>query len=124
VSPAVELTDRRGGLEGVLEEPNHTRVRKPGPLYTIYTIQFSLVGSKEFCLVFRRQYKKAMRLRKYIYAKGFSGNRLQSYAPRRYSSLFYYKFMHIKDNICRWPEPVFVNLLRSPGIDSQPGGPV
>ncbi len=22
------------------------------------------------------------------------------------------------------PEPVFVNLLRSPGIDSQPGGPV
>jgi hypothetical protein len=24
----------------------------------------------------------------------------------------------------RQPEPVFVNLLRSPGIDSQPGGPV
>ncbi len=23
-----------------------------------------------------------------------------------------------------FPEPVFVNLLRSPGIDSQPGGPV
>jgi hypothetical protein len=22
------------------------------------------------------------------------------------------------------PEPLFVNLLRSPGIDSQPGGPV
>jgi hypothetical protein len=25
---------------------------------------------------------------------------------------------------CDNPEPVFVNLLRSPGIDSQPGGPV
>ncbi len=25
---------------------------------------------------------------------------------------------------CMAPEPVFVNLLRSPGIDSQPGGPV
>jgi hypothetical protein len=87
-------------VERVLEEPNHTRVRKPGPLYTIYTIQFSLVGSKELCLVFRRQYKKAMRLRKYL-QKVSCGNRLQSYAPRAlfYSILFYSKFMRIKDNI-------------------------
>ncbi len=25
---------------------------------------------------------------------------------------------------CSYPEPIFVNLLRSPGIDSHPGGPV
>jgi hypothetical protein len=34
-----------------------------------------------------------------VSAKCFSGNRLQNYAPRRYSILFYSKFMHIKDNI-------------------------
>ncbi len=60
----VELTDGRGGVEGVLGEPNHTTARKPGPLYTI---QFFLVGSKEFCTVLlRKQFKKAIRLRKYL----------------------------------------------------------
>ncbi len=28
----VELTDRGGGVGGVVEEPNHTTARKPGPL--------------------------------------------------------------------------------------------
>jgi hypothetical protein len=37
-----ELTDGRG-VEGVGEEPNHTRARKPGSLYTI---QYSLVEVK------------------------------------------------------------------------------
>jgi hypothetical protein len=26
--------------------------------------------------------------------------------------------------VVAWPEPEFVNLLRSPGIDSHPGGPL
>ncbi len=30
----------------------------------------------------------------------------------------------IQKDCISFPEPVFVNLLRSPGIDAQPGGPV
>ncbi len=30
---------------------------------------------------------------------------------------------NLKD-LCKSPEPEFVNILRSQGIDSQPGGPV
>jgi hypothetical protein len=39
-----------------------------------------------------------------------------------YLSIFFYVYSVQCTNIT-CTEPVFVNLLRSPGIDSQPGGP-
>ncbi len=38
--------------------------------------------------------------------------------------LFYFLESSLDHTVSASPEPVFVNILRSPRIDSQPGGPV